>query len=87
MKSISKTPSSYFDRCVLSTKILSPEQQQDIKSQNMRSKLLSLHLIRTLLDNNIIVFTSPLVTIRSSSTNEPASFVQAIAVSLPEPEP
>lgn len=64
--------------CKLSTKILSPEQQQDIKSQNMRSKLLSLHLIRTLLDNNIIVFTSPLVTIRSSSTNEPASFVQAI---------
>ena len=64
--------------CKLSTKILSPEQQQDIKSQNMRSKLLSLHLIRTLLDNNMIVFTSPLVTIRSSSTNEPASFVQAI---------
>ncbi len=64
--------------CKLSTKILSPEQQQDIKSQNMRSKLLSLHLIRTLLDNNTIVFTSPLVTIRSSSTNEPASFVQAI---------
>ena len=64
--------------CKLSTKILSPEQQQDIKSQNMRSKLLSLHLIRTLLDNNIIVFTSPLVTIKSSSTNEPTSFVQAI---------
>lgn len=64
--------------CKLSTKILSPEQQQDIKSQNMRSKLLSLHLIRTLLDNNIVVFTSPLVTIKSSSTNEPTSFVQAI---------
>lgn len=64
--------------CKLSTKILSPEQQQDIKSQNMRSKLLSLHLIRTLLDNNMVVFTSPLVTIKSSSSNEPTSFIQAV---------
>jgi len=64
--------------CKLSTKILSPEQQQDIKSQNMRSKLLSLHLIRTLLDNNMFVFTSPLVTIRSSSNNEPTTFIQAV---------
>ncbi|KAI4216052.1 MAG: hypothetical protein LQ351_001548 [Letrouitia transgressa] len=64
--------------CRLSTKILPQDQQQDIKSSNMRSKLLSLSIIRTLLNNNITVFTSPLVIIRSSSNNEPTSFGQAI---------
>ena len=64
--------------CRLSTKNLSPDQQQDIKSSNMRTKLVSLAIIRTLLNNNMIVFTSPLVVIRSSSNNEPTSFGQAI---------
>lgn len=64
--------------CRLSTKNLGPDQQQDIKSSNMRSKLVSLAIIRTLLNNNIIVFTSPLVVIRSSTNNEPTSFGQAI---------
>ncbi|KAL8637731.1 MAG: hypothetical protein Q9228_005029 [Teloschistes exilis] len=64
--------------CRLSTKILPQDQQQDIRSSNMRSKLVSLSLIRTLLNNNMPVFTSPLVIIRSSTNNEPTSFGQAI---------
>ncbi|KAL8675454.1 MAG: hypothetical protein Q9168_000155 [Polycauliona sp. 1 TL-2023] len=64
--------------CRLSTKILSQDQQQDVKSSNMRSKLISLAIIRTLLNNNMTVFTSPLVVIRSSTNNEPTSFGQAI---------
>ena len=54
--------------CKLSQKILSHEQQQDIKSQNMRSKLLSLHLMQHLLNNHISVFVSPVATIRNSSS-------------------
>ncbi|KAL8711837.1 MAG: hypothetical protein Q9220_003781 [cf. Caloplaca sp. 1 TL-2023] len=64
--------------CRLSTKILPQDQQQDVKSSNMRSKLVSLSIIRTLLNNHMAVFTSPLVVIRSSTNNEPTSFGQAI---------
>lgn len=64
--------------CRLSTKELPPEQQQDIRSSNMRSKLVSLAIIRTVLNNNMPVFTSPLCTIRSSANNEPTSFGLAI---------
>ncbi len=64
--------------CRLSIKQLQPDQQQDIKSSNMRSKLISLAIIRMLLNNNMAVFTSPHVTIRGSTNNEPTSFGQAI---------
>ncbi len=64
--------------CKLSTKTLPAEQVQDLKSPGMRSKLLSLHLIHAILNNNMAVITSPLATIRSSTGNEPTSFVQAI---------
>lgn len=64
--------------CRLSEKQLQPDQQQDIKSSNMRSKLISLAIMRMLLNNNMAVFTSPLVIIRSSTNNEPTSFGQAI---------
>ncbi|KAI4150202.1 MAG: hypothetical protein L6R39_002323 [Caloplaca ligustica] len=64
--------------CRLSTKILPQDQQQDIRSSNMRSKLVSLSIIRTLLNNNMAVFISPLVVIRGSTNNEPTSFGQAI---------
>lgn len=63
--------------CRLSHKELPPEQQQDIHSSNMRSKLVSLAIIRTTLNNNMSVFTSPLCTIRGTN-NEPTSFGQAI---------
>ncbi|KAI9372643.1 hypothetical protein BJX61DRAFT_431053 [Aspergillus egyptiacus] len=65
--------------CKLSHKALSHEQQQDLKSQNMRSKLLSLHLVHYLVNNHITVFTSPLLTVKNSSgSSEPMTFLQAI---------
>ena len=64
--------------CRLSVKILPQDQLQDLRSQNMRSKLVSLSIIRMLMNNNMDVFISPLVTIRSSTNNEPTSFGQAI---------
>lgn len=63
--------------CRLSHKELPPDQQQDIHSSNMRSKFISLAIIRTTLNNNMQVFTSPLCTIRGTN-NEPTSFGQAI---------
>ncbi|CAD6504656.1 BgTH12-00162 [Blumeria graminis f. sp. triticale] len=64
--------------CNLSTKVLPADQLYDLKGQAMRSKLISLHLIQTLLSNNILVFTSPLCTIKNSRSNEPTGFLQAI---------
>lgn len=62
--------------CKLSQKILTHEQQQDLKSQNMRSKLLSLHLIHHLLNNHISVFISPLSSMKSGSNGETNPFMQ-----------
>ncbi|KAL7629831.1 guanine nucleotide exchange protein for ADP-robosylation factor [Parahypoxylon ruwenzoriense] len=64
--------------CNLSTKVLPPDQLYDYRGQHMRSKLISLHLIRTLLNNHMLVFTSPLCTITNTKSNEPTSFLQAI---------
>ena len=64
--------------CRLSHKELPPDQQQDVRSSNMRQKLVSLAIIRTTLNNNMAVFTSPLCTIRGSANSEPTSFGQAI---------
>jgi brefeldin A-inhibited guanine nucleotide-exchange protein len=64
--------------CRLSTKSLSVDHAQDVRSQGMRSKLLSLHMIHTILFNNIAVFVSPYATIRSGSGDEPTTFIQAI---------
>jgi brefeldin A-inhibited guanine nucleotide-exchange protein len=58
--------------CKLSHKVLSHDQQQDIKSQNMRSKLLSLHLVHYLINNHTNTFTSPLAAIKNSSTSPDA---------------
>lgn len=59
--------------CKLSHKVLSHDQQQDIKSQNMRSKLLSLHLIHYIINNHIEVFMSPLATIKNNANNSDAT--------------
>lgn len=64
--------------CNLSTKVLPPDQLYDLRGQPMRSKLISLHLIHTLLANNIGVFTSPLCTITNSKNSETTTFLQAI---------
>lgn len=63
--------------CRLSTKSLSVDHAHDVRSHGMRSKLLSLHMIHTILFNNIAVFVSPYATIRSGS-DEPTSFIQAV---------
>ncbi|RWA03947.1 hypothetical protein EKO27_g11160 [Xylaria grammica] len=64
--------------CNLSTKILPPDQLYDHRSQHMRSKMISLHLTRILLNNHIAVFTSPLCTITNTKSNEPTTFLQAV---------
>lgn len=64
--------------CKLSTKALRVEDAVDVKSQGMRSKLLSLHIIHTVLFNHFVVFTSPHATIRSSSNTDPTAFTQAV---------
>ncbi|KAK6535031.1 guanine nucleotide exchange protein for ADP-robosylation factor [Arthrobotrys megalospora] len=64
--------------CKLSIKVLPPEQIADLKCHGMRSKLLSLHLILTILKQHSVVFTNPLITIRGSGTEQPTQFVQAI---------
>ncbi|EJT78155.1 transporter SEC7 [Gaeumannomyces tritici R3-111a-1] len=64
--------------CNLSTKILPQDQLYDLKGQAMRSKLISLHLIHTLLHSNIAVFVSPLCAITNTKSNEPTSFLDAI---------
>lgn len=64
--------------CRLSTKSLPVDHAIDVRSQGMRSKLLSLHIIHTVLHNNIAVFVSPYATIRSGTGDEPTTFIQAI---------
>lgn len=64
--------------CNLATKVLPPDQLYDLRGQAMRSKLVSLHLIHTLLNNHIYVFISPLCKIKNSKSNEFTSFLQAI---------
>jgi brefeldin A-inhibited guanine nucleotide-exchange protein len=64
--------------CKLSTKTVRREEEVDIKSQGMRSKLLSLHIIHTVLFNHFAVFTDPHATIRSSSNQEPTEFTHAV---------
>jgi len=64
--------------CNLSTKILPPDQLYDHRGQHMRSKMISLHLSRILLNNHIAVFTSPLCTITNTKSNESTTFLQAV---------
>lgn len=64
--------------CRLSTKALAVDHALDVRSHGMRSKLLSLHIIHTILHNNIAVFVSPYATIKSGSGDEPTTFIQAI---------
>ena len=62
--------------CKLSQKVLTHDQQQDLRSQNMRSKLLSLHLIYHVINNYTTVFTSSFSTIKSGNSAEPTPFLQ-----------
>lgn len=61
--------------CKLSQKVLTHDQQ-DLRSPNMRSKLLSLHLIYHVLNNYTTVFTSSFSTIKSGNNDESTPFLQ-----------
>lgn len=52
--------------------------ERDLKSHAMRSKLLSLHLVLTVLNSHMALFVDPTAIIYSSSSNEATTFVQAI---------
>lgn len=52
--------------------------ERDLKSHPMRSKLLSLHLVLTILNSHMAVFVSPNAVILSASSNESTLFIQAI---------
>jgi hypothetical protein len=52
--------------------------ERDLKSHAMRSKLLSLHLVLTILNTHMPLIVSPHTIIYSSSNNDATSFVQAI---------
>ena len=62
--------------CKLSMKQLSPET--DLRSYPMRSKLLALQMVRTVLETHMDVFTDPSAQIYSATTGEQTTFVQAV---------
>lgn len=64
--------------CKLTMKPLGAESERDIKSHAMRSKLLSLHLILTIIQSHMAIFTDPSVIIHSTTTGEQTQFVQAV---------
>ncbi|KAJ3571428.1 hypothetical protein NP233_g3767 [Leucocoprinus birnbaumii] len=64
--------------CKLTMKPLNTESERDPKSHPMRSKLLSLHLVLTVLNSHMHLFVDPTAIVYSNSQNEPMSFVQAI---------
>lgn len=52
--------------------------ERDLKSHAMRSKLLSLHLVLSILNNHLPMFIDPNVVIISSTSKDRTPFVQAI---------
>ena len=64
--------------CKLSMKPLGSESERDLRSHAMRSKLLSLHLILTILHNYMPLFVDPTVIIHSASREEQTPFIVAI---------
>ncbi|EJD53498.1 Sec7-domain-containing protein [Auricularia subglabra TFB-10046 SS5] len=63
--------------CKLTMKPLNTESERDLKSHAMRSKLLSLHLVQTILSTHMNIFVSPSSYIYSSSSRESTPFIQA----------
>lgn len=64
--------------CKLSMKPLSSESERDLKSYSMRSKLLALRTVRSVLQQHMDVFTNASVQIYSTTTGEQTTFVQAV---------
>lgn len=63
--------------CKLSTKNLAADSASDTTSHQVRSKLLSLHMICSILQRHIVIFTSPRSIIRSLAASEGTQFMQA----------
>lgn len=64
--------------CKLTMKPLGTDSERELKSHAMRSKLLSLHLVLTVLDTHMLLFVDPYALIFSSSNNEATPFLQAV---------
>lgn len=63
--------------CKLSVKALDSEAV-DMRSHEVRSKLLSLHIIHTILKENMEIFLNPEVVILSSKTSEQTKLINAV---------
>ncbi|KLO19767.1 Sec7-domain-containing protein [Schizopora paradoxa] len=63
--------------CKLTMKNLNTESERDLRSHAMRSKLVSLHLVLTILNSHMPVFVDPSSIIYSSSSNEATTFINA----------
>ncbi|KAF8761011.1 hypothetical protein RHS01_00929 [Rhizoctonia solani] len=64
--------------CKLTMKPLGSDSERELKSHAMRSKLLSLHLVLTVLDTHMLLFVDPHALIFSSSSNEATPFLHAV---------
>ncbi|TRM68092.1 hypothetical protein BD626DRAFT_480767 [Schizophyllum amplum] len=64
--------------CKLTMKPLNTESERDLKSHAMRSKLLSLHLVLSILNSHMPLLVDPSAVIYSSSSNDATTFVQAV---------
>ncbi|KAL4081834.1 hypothetical protein V8B97DRAFT_2031217 [Scleroderma yunnanense] len=64
--------------CKLTMKPLNNESEHDLKSHAMRSKLLSLHLVLTVLNSHMPLIVDSTAIIYSTSSHEATTFVQAI---------
>ncbi|WWD18344.1 hypothetical protein CI109_102794 [Kwoniella shandongensis] len=68
--------------CKLTQKSLVSESEKDLRSHSMRSKLLSLHLVLTILKSHSDLFVNPLVCIPSNTSLEMTPFLQATKLYL-----
>ncbi|GAA6038174.1 hypothetical protein JCM8097_005777 [Rhodosporidiobolus ruineniae] len=64
--------------CKLSMKPLGAESERDLKSPAMRSKLLSLHLVLSILNNHMPLFVDPHVALVSSTSRDRTPFLTAV---------
>ncbi|KAG8720982.1 guanine nucleotide exchange protein for ADP-robosylation factor [Ceratobasidium sp. 395] len=64
--------------CKLTMKPLGSDSERELKSHAMRSKLLSLHLVLTVLDTHMPIFVDSYALIFSNSTNDATPFLQAV---------
>lgn len=57
---------------------LHPSSEKEMKSHAMRSKLISLHLVLTILNSHMDVLVDPNSIMYSSSSNETTHFIHAV---------